>query len=299
MGFIKRLDFFSTDHPELRKDYELITSQLNQLSRQGHDLQLHIHPHWENSFYKEGKWYINTDKYKLSAWPADSVKKIVSGYKEFLEQFCLSNSVFTFRAGGWCIQPFDKIGPALKENNIWLDSTVFKGGYNETEIQSFDFREFPNQAKWYFEENPLKVNEQGFFLEIPISSHKVSPLFFWKLALTKWFKNGKHDVFGDGQPLPASKFWIVKKLLFPSYSTVSIDGYKASLLKKSFLHQKKVSPESNFVVIGHPKSLTSFSLAKLDEFIREFYTAYNFITYSDMYKNEILMKNSNQYDRFI
>ena len=53
VGFIKRLDFFSTDHPELRKDYELITSQLNQLSRQGHDLQLHIHPHWENSFYKK------------------------------------------------------------------------------------------------------------------------------------------------------------------------------------------------------------------------------------------------------
>lgn len=293
VGFLIKLNEFKDDYPQLKEDYDLITNQLRHLSRNDHDLQLHIHPHWENSFFKDGEWHINTDKYKLSDWTADEIKKIVSSYKEFLEKFCSNNSVFAFRAGGWCIQPFDKIGPALKENNIWLDSTIFKGGYNDTVTQSFDFRDSPEQMIWRFENDPLVTNQKGFFTEIPISSYKVSPTFFWKLATTKLTKKSKHEVFGDGVPLPASKYWILKKLLYPSYSTASIDGFKASLLKKSFLHQKKVSPESNFVIIGHPKSLTEFSLEKLDEFIKEFIPSNDFTTFAGMRKNGTLSEYAN------
>jgi hypothetical protein len=93
--------------------------------------------------------------------------------------------------------------------------------------------------------------------------------------------------------VPASKFWLIKKLLKPSYSTVSIDGYKASLLEKSFTSQKKENnSQNNFVIIGHPKALSMYSLEKLEEFIRKFNPSNRFTTFSEMKSRGILGSNN-------
>ncbi len=52
-------------------------------------------------------------------------------------------------------------------------------------------------------------------------------------------------------------------MLLPSNSVVSMDGYKASLLDKAY----KKNIMENFVIIGHPKAFTEYSLNKFEKFI--------------------------------
>src|SRR5690242_9361008 len=50
-GFILKLNEFRKKYPVLEKDYVALTTQIRELSESGHDIQLHIHPHWEDSYY--------------------------------------------------------------------------------------------------------------------------------------------------------------------------------------------------------------------------------------------------------
>ena len=47
---------------------------------------------------------------------------------------------------------------------------------------------------------------------------------------------------------------------------VSLDGYKASLVEQAAEDYRRRGLE-DFVVIGHPKALTPFSLERLDQFL--------------------------------
>src|SRR5690625_1174101 len=290
IGFLKRLQEVKTGISQLEEDYTLLTNHLKRLSQDGHDLQLHIHPHWKNSTYQNGSWNIDTEKYRLGQWSEKEIHEIISSYKSLLSGFCTQNHVFAYRAGGWCIQPFNKIKKALMDNEVWLDSTVYQGGFQNDDTHFFDFRNAPDLPKWRFEEDPLQVDESGYFMEIPIASFKVSPLFFWKLAFTKLWKNQVHNTFGDGVPLPASKKWVLNKMLFPSSTVISLDGYKASFLQKELeFHQKKGSTKE-LVIIGHPKALSEYSLDKLDEFISKNNKEHNFHTFSSLLDQGFIKK---------
>ena len=66
IGFLVKLDEYRKKFPVLEQDYQAVTGQLKRLSELGHDLQLHIHPHWEDSYFNGEKWVINVKRYKLS-----------------------------------------------------------------------------------------------------------------------------------------------------------------------------------------------------------------------------------------
>jgi peptidoglycan/xylan/chitin deacetylase (PgdA/CDA1 family) len=284
-GYLLKLKEYKNEFPTLEADYEEISGQLRKLSIEGHDLQLHIHPHWEDSYYNGEKWIMDTSRYRLNSFSAEEIGSIVFRHKKVLEDFA-QNEVFVFRAGGWCIQPFDKIKEALKTNNIWLDSTVFEKGRNKSETHFFDFRKAPSKSIWKFDDNPVQENAEGYFTELPISSIRVTPYFFWKLAYTKMFGGKKYSGFGDGTAAGGSKWDKIRMLTQSSNTVISIDGYKASLLKKAFKKFKKTDEEQNFVIIGHPKALSEFSLKKLEQFFND--SKENvFLTYSSWVKYKI------------
>jgi hypothetical protein len=56
------------------------------------------------------------------------------------------------------------------------------------------------------------------------------------------------------------------RLTQPSTSVVSVDGYKASFLAEAAEEYRRKGRD-DFVVIGHPKALTPYSLEKLDQFL--------------------------------
>nr|WP_164969312.1 hypothetical protein [Halarcobacter anaerophilus] len=283
-GYLIKLDEYRKKYNILEENYQNIVTQIKNLSNNGHDIQLHIHPHWEDSYFNGEKWIINTKRYRLQEFNDNEIDNIVFKYKKILTDIT-GNKIFTYRAGGWCIQPFLNIGKALKKHNIWLDCTVFNNGKNNSNTHYFDFSNMPKKDIWKFDENPLKEDKTGYFTEIPISSYKVSPLFFWKLAFYKKFGGSFHKSFGDGNAVGGSKLDKLRMLIKRTDSVVSLDGYKISYLQSALFDFKKNIDNKNFVIIGHPKAMTEYSLKKLEEFIKKNKDS-NFTTFKREFFNE-------------
>ena len=168
-GYILKLKEYMQNFEMLKKDYDLISRQIQKLSKEGHDIQLHIHPHWEDSIYNGKEWVFDTSRYKLSDFTEIAIDGIVRRYSQILEE--LTNQKPTvFRAGGWCIQPFEKLADSLYNYGIRIDSSIYPNGKNKTAKKSFDFSGSPDKNNWMFSTNPLIEDKNGRFLEIPISS---------------------------------------------------------------------------------------------------------------------------------
>ena len=279
-GFILKLEEYKNKFPQLENDYKVITEQIKRLSEGGHDIQLHIHPHWEDSYYNGEKWIIDVRRYKLADFNDFEIATIVYRYKKVLSDL-VGKKIFAYRAGGWCMQPFSKLKKAFIDNDISLDSTVFKNGYYVSENYQYDFRNAPDKDVYRFEDDPIVENKNGFFTELPISRMKNSPLFFWKLFLLGRKNPQLHKPIGDGRAMAAPGY---RKKLLMQYTNnpVSIDGYNAHLLEKS-LKQTLKNNFKNLVVIGHPKALSPYSIKMIEEFVKKNKEEHRFTTYSKEY----------------
>ncbi|MCF6330769.1 MAG: polysaccharide deacetylase family protein [Sulfurimonas sp.] len=286
IGYVIKLKQYKVQHTALEEDYNLIAEQVKTLASYGHDVQLHIHPHWEDSSFDGSQWNMITHRYRLHDFSEDEIKDIIYRYKKALEELT-GQKIFTYRAGGWCIQPFFKIKQALQDNELWLDSTLFNNGRAQGNTHSYNFKNMPKKSQYRFENDPLEEVKNGYFLEVPISSYKVSPLLYLKTYFFKKFGEKKYNIYGDGIGLSSGSLWDKLKILtYPIAMPVSIDGYKSTLLQKALdsfqnLHQEK---EENFVIIGHNKLLSDFSLENLERFIQN-NKVHNFTVYSNEFSN--------------
>jgi len=279
VGYLSRSDELGYD----QESTELVKKQLQFLTEQGHDIQLHIHPHWERSTWGSEGWIFDLAYYKLSDFNKQEASHIVLKYAEKLESITGIRAV-SYRAGGWCIQPFEHFSTSLLKAGIKVDSTVFTDGLNLSEVQGFDFRGSPRKSHWNFESDPLVPKSEGPFTELPISSSVVSPLFFWRLALIKKLSGLKHKAFGDGSPAKMTGAQLKRLLTKKSRTVASIDGYKSSLLEKYRRDSnREYGNDGNLVLIGHPKSLTEYSLKRLDNYLSK-NTDDSYMTVSQWYK---------------
>jgi hypothetical protein len=276
-GYLMALKRQRSEYAALQQDYEKISRQMKTLSTAGHNLQLHIHPHWEDSYYKEGHWEFNTSRYKLADFSEEEVLRIVTNYHDHIKE--ITNLPCTsYRAGGWSAQPFEAIGKALAANGIFIDSTVFPGGYYESAQQQYDFKNVPSFTTHYtFSTDLTQIDAKGNFAEIPISAHRVSPIFFWRFVFIKLFGGSKHKAFGDGNAISKEGNDVFRLLTRYSNSVVSMDGFKASYLNSAFkAYNKQKATALNFVIIGHPKAFTPYSLQKLKHFINKTHTNHSY-----------------------
>jgi hypothetical protein len=251
---------------ELGRSHDAVCTQLESLARRGHELQLHIHPHWEDARWEEGGWRLDLARYALHAFEPAEIADIVRRYLEALRDLGGPSAGRAFRAGGWVIQPFGKLREALRGAGVAIDSTVYPGGHRGGDVQPYDFRDAPAKSRWRFDDDPLRERADGAFLEVPIASRRVRPGFFWRLAAAKKVGGARHRPFGDGEAIAMDGADLVSRLTAPSTSVVSIDGLKASFLEDAAADYRRRGLE-DFVVIGHPKALTPFSLERLDAFL--------------------------------
>lgn len=266
-GFLVCLNRQGNEHKSLARDYAAIREQLSSAYRAGHDVQLHIHPHWERSHFDGQRWQLDHSHYKLHDFSSAEMANIVKSYRDCLCDI-IEDDVFAYRAGGWCIQPFDAISAALRQHGIWLDSTVYHNGVSSDRHHGYDFRRSPDKPWWYFDNDPARESNARHFLEIPISTVRVGPMFYWKMALIKKFlaTNADYKCFGDGAALRSEAGYYLEKLTRPTYSVASIDGAKANLLEHG-LSQLRRKGHDIYNVIGHPKAISRHSLRRLESFL--------------------------------
>lgn len=265
--------------PELAEEVERAKQQVKEMVSRGHDVQLHIHPHWEISTWREGTWHFRTrEGYKLSDFPDEQRAAIVRKYKAYLESL-IGRKVEAFRAGGWCIQPFSGLRDVFLEEGIKIDSTVIPGDYLQTDTYAVDFREAPRASIYRFDSDVL-VEEDGPFTEYPIGSLRYSPLFFWRLYVLGRLFPAKHKMVGDGLFLSQGGR---KKHVLTSYTSghVSSDGYFAGKLEAALDKYENLKFEE-LVVIGHPKGNTQYSIKKMQAFINKYHKKHAFVSFQQV-----------------
>lgn len=278
-GFLVRLRQESQKFTSLVSEYDMVRGHLSQLKEDGHDIQLHIHPHWVDSYYDGSAWVVDTSRYKLHDFSQQEISDIVRQYKTELTDIA-GEQVFAYRGGGWCIQPFEQIAPALLTENVWLESTVFYQGKSEDSQRGYDFSNAPDKDYWPFFNDPAKESGNGRFVEVPISSFRVRPAFFWRMALVKKMGGIKYQSFGDGRTMVADKQYYISRLTKSTNSVASIDGLKSSLLPQAYKQLQQTKKRNMFHVMGHPKSFTPHSIAKLFEFLEK--KSFDYITFQKL-----------------
>lgn len=267
-------------YPELKEELEEVKAQIESMISKGHDVQLHIHPHWEKSSWENNRWNFGTEThYKLSDFSRDEAADMVRRYKSYLEEL-IGRKVSVFRAGGWCIQPFEHIKDVFEETGIRFDSTVIPGDFLETASYAVDFRTAPMKSRYRFQSDVLIEDENGIFTEFPIGSMRYSPLFYWRLYILGRMFPSQHKMVGDGQFLSQGGRK-KRKLTQFTIGHVSSDGYYASKLEAALNKYENLNFQ-DLVVIGHPKGNTLYSVKKLEQFIDKHHKNHLFISFQQV-----------------
>lgn len=265
-SYLYRLSQYRDVYPQLKTEYEMIEKHLKELDASGYDIQLHIHPHWSTSTFNGTEWTLDQDRYKLSDMDEDAAVQFFVSSKRCLDRI-VGKKTTVFRAGGFSTQPTSLLTTLFKETGLLADCSVCSGMKYDSAQQKYDYRFCPNKSYYHFQEDICVENPDGLFVEIPVSTAKVSPLFNWKYAFSRIMKMSKHCTFGDGQGVKATKDSVYERLFHRATCIVTMDGFKASLLSQQYVEFKKANWD-NMCVIGHPKLGTPYSIEKLGEFIR-------------------------------
>ncbi len=153
--------------------YNDIINQLKKSIKSQHDVQLHIHSGYFNSAFSKNKWQINWNEYDLAGLDYNIIYNRVKVCKEYLEDELSSVNpeykCLAFRAANWSMVPTANIYHALVNNNIKIDTSLFKWGIRNGRVK-FDYSNvFDPLFPWFFnEEDVCQKNNNGAILEVPI-----------------------------------------------------------------------------------------------------------------------------------
>lgn len=98
--------------------------------RRGHDVQLHIHPQWDDATYVDGRWHLGGDWSMAHGSPARA-RMLVTEAKGVLEHLLTpidaTYRCVSFRAGAWCLTPSEHLLGVLAEAGIEVDISMIPG----------------------------------------------------------------------------------------------------------------------------------------------------------------------------
>lgn len=270
----------------------LMEEQLCNAIQRGHDVQLHLHPHWLNSDYENGSWQFDLDHYRLHDFGFDQtqeycVQKIIKTGKNYL-QTLLSPidphyNCIAFRAGGWCLQPEEELLTALRAENILIDTSVYNGGYNLNPVKYHDYRKSPRKAGWWIDPGQGLAHEAcqaaSHIFEVPIGAYYSLPLqglkrmYFKKYRLRIDDKKENPKGISLDSILLKNKWDVMQEKFESKFLQPILFTFDAAclqvmmdLLNYYLRHFDCVHEEQYISIIGHPKTLSEASLREIDKF---------------------------------
>lgn len=239
-----------------QSNFNRIREQLTRLVDSGHRIELHLHPHWLDAQYEDGKWsFPHYEHYALQSLPEAAVTDLFVRGTQFLEEMAQQAKndykVTAFRAGGWGIQPFAALKNGFLKTGIKIDSSVIPGMSDWGGIQRFDFSHAPlDLSFWRFSNDPCRMDAQGIFWEIPISAYRKS--FRERLSHFIYRRLCNDTPLGDGKPfqppdMPASS--IIDRIKSRQLSFLTTDDADM----RGILRHIKKNGSGLVVFINHPK----------------------------------------------
>ena len=136
---------------------DLFESQMKDTLLAGHDVQLHLHPHWLASRFENKEWLISTDKMYLHELPFDNspdsagalVRRGINYLDDLLCPLKADYSCFAFRAAGSALQPREnEIIKMLLDSGIKMDVSVTKFLMLKLDTVKIDYTSIPGRSIW-------------------------------------------------------------------------------------------------------------------------------------------------------
>jgi hypothetical protein len=264
-GMLFRMQVCARSHRRLSVDFDRICRHLSEIVDAGHDIGLHVHPHWEDARLTDGGWDFNNTRYQLREFSGDEAADIVARYIKVLGE-ASGMTPTSYRAGGFCVEPFDIISSRLLNAGIDVDSSVVPGAYLKDADKGFDFRRIAASDWWYFEESPAVPRQDGRFLELPVTSQELPFWYYWGRLFARLGGNAEPCAFGDGAAKRIGKVEVLKRLAGLSrVAEMSVDHPKANQLERlaGQLPARRICH-----IMGHPKNLSNKALILLEQMLR-------------------------------
>jgi len=280
-------------------------NQMQQAIYKGHDVQLHLHPHWLESTFTNGN-VAPSPKYKMGDFANEdnhyNIETIVElGVNELTKIGSSANPEYrcmAFRAGGYNFVPHaDKILNALFKHGIRFDSSISPGYFFRSNTSLVDYRNVPNLPNWYLSSDgdfsKTDVNKNTLF-EIPIAS---KPKGIFEMPTSFKLKKYADRAVESRGPMIHSNESVgkrdkVRQLFSNRMLTVDNHTFSPGYLMKILDYNVNRYNHHNEIIlslIGHPKSMDKYRYFLLSEFVRLASKKYGpkleFVTFTNLNKN--------------
>ncbi len=280
-------------------------NQVRQALINGHDIQLHIHPHWIASSYKNGN-FIPSRKFKLSDFKNsvgdESIESIISDSVRLINELCnieTNYKCIAYRGGGYNLRPeTGRIFKALFNQGVRIDSSIVKGLFSKSDLRNEDYRKMPSKSNWFINlDGRLDKEVEKGLLEIPVTTMPVFPKYRIERVVKK-LKNKKHYANiaykhgGQGFNFVVDNF--VNKLrnayfapLVLSFDNLTTDVNNLEQIMKYSLRKYSNEKEIILCANSHPKAFGEHQYKLMSDFIDLIRNKYGqiveFVTYKDVF----------------
>lgn len=277
--YLIRLKEQAARHTSCANDFRMISDQLLHLVDEGHYVFPHIHPHWIDAEYvpSTNQWQLeNTTKYRFHDISEQEKSMVFDGSISLLSEIIHGKHpgypIDSFRAGGWCIQPFSDFLPYFNSNNIRYEFSVLPGFYQFSDAQQFDFTQAPGKNRYRFHEDVCIEQPDGPFTQFTISSVHVPVLYKLseKVLLKLLYKLTGDHTLGKGQGQP-SKDLVNKTPAAGGYNITDSDWERVSIellnAVKLPLYLQFAERNDYMHFISHPKMITRHNIRMFTRFL--------------------------------
>ena len=266
VGMIRCMDRFASANRRVATMRDEIKQHIESIAKAGHEVALHIHPHWEDSAWRHDKWDFSASRYALHQFSTAEVATICTDYANVLGELS-GESPTAYRAGGFCVEPFTDLGPSLLDAGIHIDSSIVPGARLTDSERGFDFTSAPDKAWWLFGSSPLQPNSKGPFGEIPVTPQGLGAFYYWQRLLNRFRPRRSAAGGGNGVSRRPGNREILRRLVGQSrVAELSVDEPKVRQLAT---RSSEMPTRSVWHLMGHPKLLTQESIVQVEEFVRQ------------------------------
>jgi hypothetical protein len=267
--------------------YHDIVSQLQEAVRRGHDVQLHIHSSYFNATHDGRRWMQDWGEYDFAGLSLGRMCLMVKQGREFLESILrpvkADYRCIAFRAANWSVSPPGNVVRALLQNDIKIDTSIFKYG-RRNGLVKFDYSgACSNLVPWPASEADLCLrDDRGQLWEFPIySENRWLGAFLSPNRVYRALQGRRHRIPGqtDAAPGRPSKGPAEKKSFLDKLSVLTKKhAWKADFnqctgaqliaaLRRAERKIEGLSEDVPFILIGHSKIFNSWNESSLRPFL--------------------------------
>lgn len=274
---------------------EAMENQIRDAYRQGHDIQLHLHPQWVDACWEKGGWVVNLDKWRLGGYSGNGVDSLVNLIKrgkqtleELLRPVDPQYECIAMRAGGYNIQPSEEIVKAMKSSGIFVDSSIYPGGKETGVLSNYDYSSIGPDKDFWRVGTKLEETGDSEIIEVPIVAFpmiRLKKFLTWERVkgILENRQSAKESFEAKTSTIgKQSSIWDKIKFFFQKEWQTWDYCLFSPAQHRYFLKHVAEQDKEVYVLVGHPKS---FNMGNgMVYLVKIVHNSCRFITLSTLYK---------------